>query len=321
MRALTQRGYLVIRRGAFVHPMHAEKRQELRRGHTPRGRTTERTPRYPLETGSANTMHSHTRAMLNVAVLVTFSTLFCGACGDWPPAVHSKRDVERLSSTEQSIRARGLSDVEIPSLSRLINLQRIDFQGGWAAYQSRITDAGLAELAKLNLPNLEEMDLGKCPAITDAGLEQIGKIPTLTFLIIDENPNITHDGLLHLKELKNLAFLRLWACRNITDRAVDSISSITSLRELGLEQCSQITDAALPKLAELKNLRRLSLNGCDQLTDEGIQHLATKEDWELIDVSGCKQVTQDGVRRLQAALPETGIRKDEELWKHNVRTP
>ena len=266
-------------------------------------------------------MNSHTRILLNVAVLVTFTTLFSVGCGDWPPVVNSKTDVERLSTTEPSIRARTLSDVEIPSLSRLVNLRRIDFQGGWGAYPSKITDAGLAELAKLNLPNLEELDLGRCPAITDAGLEQIGKIPTLTFLILDENPNITDDGLLHLKELKKLDFLRVWACRNITDRAVDNISSITSLRELSFEQCFQITDAALPKLAEFKNLRRLQLNGCDQLTDEGIQHLATKKDWEFIGVSGCKQVTQDGVKRLQAALPNASVQKDEELWKHNVRTP
>jgi hypothetical protein len=264
-------------------------------------------------------MHSHTRISLNVAVLVTFIMLLGAGCGDWPPVVNSKTDVERLSTTETSIRARTLSDVDIPSLSRLVNLQRIDFQGGWGAYPSKITDAGLAELAKLNLPNLQELDLGKCPAITDAGLIQIGKIPTLTFLILDDNPNITDDGLLHLKDLKKLDFLRVWACRNITDRAVDNISSITSLRELSLEQCLQITDAALPKLATFKNVRRLRLNGCDQLTDEGIQHLAAKKDWEFIDVSGCKHVTQDGVKRLQMA--GAPARKDDELWKHNVRTP
>lgn len=260
------------------------------------------------------------RILLNVAVLVTFTTLFSVGCGDYPPVVNTKKDVERLSVTESSIRARTLSDDEIPSLSRLVSLRRIGFQGGWRAYPSKITDAGLAELAKLKLSSLEELDLGKCPAITNAGLEQIGKIPTLTFLILDENPNITDDGLLHLKELKKLDYLRLWACPNITDRAVDSISSITSLRELSFEQCLQITDAALPKLAEVKNLRRLKLNGCDQLTDEGIQILAKKKDWEFIGVSGCNQVTQDGVNRLRAALPNASIQKDEELWKHNART-
>ena len=49
--------------------------------------------------------------------------LITQGCGDWPPVVDSKRDVERLPISAPSVRARGLSDDDIPSLSRLRELR------------------------------------------------------------------------------------------------------------------------------------------------------------------------------------------------------
>ena len=46
-------------------------------------------------------------------------------------------------------------DSDIPSLARLHELSDLDFSGGMVVEEAKITDDGLAELAKLNLRHLE----------------------------------------------------------------------------------------------------------------------------------------------------------------------
>src|SRR5207244_4430402 len=86
-------------------------------------------------------------------LLVPMALLVMAGCGKWPPIVKTKRDIERLPASQHSIRARGLADSDIPSLARLRELRTLDFAGGNAIEPARITDEGLAELAKLDLPN------------------------------------------------------------------------------------------------------------------------------------------------------------------------
>lgn len=90
-------------------------------------------------------------------LLVPLALLVLSGCGNSPPSVETKRDIERLPASAQSIWARGLSDNDIPSLARLRELRTLDFSAGNGVMPAKITDEGLAELAKLDLPHLDTL--------------------------------------------------------------------------------------------------------------------------------------------------------------------
>ena len=115
--------------------------------------------------------------------------LIASGCGKWPPSVETRDDIRRLPASEPSICARGLADQDIPALARFRNLRFLDFSGGNAVKEAKITDAGLAELAKLDLPHLETLQLGWCNNITDAGLIHVGQMQTITGLGLVVRPS------------------------------------------------------------------------------------------------------------------------------------
>src|SRR5262245_36109854 len=135
-------------------------------------------------------MHKHS---LTSPIALGVLLLLCG-CGSWPPIVDSKRDIHRLSTSEPSVRARGLHDSDIPSLAHLSELWLLDFTGGHAVMDAPITDTGLALLADLDLPKLEVLNFGYCTGITDAGLAHIGRMHTVTWLSFMSCPRITDEG-------------------------------------------------------------------------------------------------------------------------------
>lgn len=197
---------------------------------------------------------------------LTVLLLPCG-CGRWPPIVDTKRDIERLPVSEPSVRARGLGDHEIPSLARLRQLRVLDFSSGNAVMAAKITDAGLEQLSKLDLPHLETLTLGYCAKITDAGLVHVGQMHAVGWL--------------------------------------------------SLMACPQITDAGLPHLLAMRGLTALDLRGCPGITDSGLQYLVAKTNWQTILLGGCANVTDGGVARLQSALPNAKVEKDEKEWGYH----
>jgi hypothetical protein len=192
--------------------------------------------------------------------------LLC-SCGSEPPSVETKSDIDRLPVSQQSVCARTLPDSDIPSLERLRSLDDLDFFTGCAVEEAKITDNGLARLAKLDLPQLHTLALGYCQNITDAGLAYVGQMQTITQLILTGSP--------------------------------------------------QITDAGLPKLLAMRNLAYLDLRGCPGITDHGLQVLAAKTNWQEILLGGCPNVTANGVARLQAALPNAKVQKDDVEWSES----
>jgi len=183
------------------------------------------------------------------ALFLLILLLAVPGCGShFPPIVNTKRDIERLPVSQRSIRARGLADGDIPSLGRLRELRTLDFSGGNAIEPAKITDEGLAELANLDLPDLETLTLGWCDDITDAGLAHIGRMQTITWLGLTSCPKVTDAGLRELLNAKNLTGLDLRACPNITDN--------------GIQQ-----------LATKKNWERILLGGCPKITPQGVAKL------------------------------------------------
>jgi hypothetical protein len=214
------------------------------------------------------------------------------ACGPYSPIVDSKKDVQRLAPSEEVIRCRGLSDEDIPSLTHLPRLKQLYFGAGHLAGPAKITDKGLARLAQLDLPRLENLSLGYCSNITDRGLLDVSTMQTLTMLSLSFCPKITDTGLAYVSRMKKLNWLHLAVC-------------------------PQITDAGLPTLLAMTNLIALDLRGCPAITDRGLEHLAAKTNWQVIMLGGCPNVTVEAVERLQRALPNARVKKDEKEWSHH----
>lgn len=190
-------------------------------------------------------------------------------CGHYPPPVNSAADVRKVPISEKSIRTRGLSDGDIPSLARLRGLTYISFSAGMAVERAEITDAGLKTLAHVDLPHLDTLDLGWCDNITDAGVA-------------------------HVCKMKSLRTLLLWACPGITDDVAEELVN---------------TD-----------LTYLDLRGCPGITDRGLEALAAKTDWQHFELGGEPNITAQGIAKLQAALPNAEINKDDREWQEHWAT-
>lgn len=201
---------------------------------------------------------------LTALVALGASLLLCG-CGRWPPIVESKRDITRLSSTEPSVRARGLHDSDIAALAHLRQLRLLDFHGGHAVKTAPITDEGLAQLAEVDLPKLEILTFGYCTNITDTGLAHIGGMHTVTWLSFMACPQVTDKGLPHLLTMERVTGLDLRGCSGITDRGLEILSTKTNWQTILLGGCPNISaegvarlQAALPKARVTKDEKEWS---------------------------------------------------------------
>ena len=176
--------------------------------------------------------------------------LLC-ACGKWPDIVESKKDIESLPLNVTSIRARGLSDDDIPFLKRLQSLMHLYFDMGHAVKDANITDKGLSCLSELQLPILQVVMLGNCNKITDEGLKHIAKIKTLKQLSLRSCVGITDEGLRNLTGMSTLQTLDLRNCQNITDQGIMNLKEIKQLQRMLLGGCKNVSAAGVKKLQEL----------------------------------------------------------------------
>ena len=131
--------------------------------------------------------------------------------------------------------------------------------------------------------------------------------------------SITDKGLAHLArlDLPHLDTLTLGYCGSITDAGLAHVGQMQTVSWLGLTACPQITDAALPHLLTMRGLSGRDLRGCAGITDSGLQCLVVKTNWKTIMLGGCSNVTAEGVARLQAALPNAEVKKDEKEWSYH----
>lgn len=192
--------------------------------------------------------------------------LVASGCGPWPPVVEHRSDALWLDSSEPSLRVRFLPPEDYDCLARFRHLRRLGFGSGWAVGESRLTDAGLAELADLSFPHLEELDLSDCNLVTDEGLEQLARFPRLRLLL-------------------------LGGCEQVTDVSMAVIADLPDLEYLDLRDLPLLTDEGLAALASARSLRQVVLCGASEITTGGVRRLAHAPRIELIDVTGCPRVS------------------------------
>lgn len=190
-------------------------------------------------------MHMHKKS---TAVLTLLAWLYLSGCGNWPPVVNSKRDVERLRATEPSVRARGLRDSDISSLGRLHDLHHLDFRSGVLATEMHLTDEGVARVSSLDLPRLKILAFGCSTNITDVGVAHIAQMNTVTYLSFTACPRITDAALPHLVKMTNLTTLDVRGCSGITDKGIQQLASKTNWQTIELGGCSNVTAESVAKL-------------------------------------------------------------------------
>jgi hypothetical protein len=177
-----------------------------------------------------------------------FLSFLLSSCGYHPPSVDSRAEVLRLDQAHVALRVRGLPDEDIPSLATRTDLQMLFFSDGRGVMEAELTDRGLRELSRLQLPSLHLLDLGYCGKITDGGLVHVSRMPTVTRLSLMSCPAVTDEGLRNLQGMKNL-------------------------QQLDLRGCPRITDRGLEHLAALKHLRWVQLGGCPRISPDGVDRL------------------------------------------------
>ena len=106
-------------------------------------------------------------------------------------------NLEMLTLERTGITDQGLSNLDCLAQLRTLNL-----------FYTSITDAGLGHLRML--PNLRELRLGRTK-ISDAGLKVLSELTQLQILDVSEDPQVTNAGLEYLYSLKSLTDINVFA--------------------------------------------------------------------------------------------------------------
>ena len=107
-------------------------------------------------------------------------------------------------------------------------------------------------------------------ALTDEHLETIGRLSSLTSLILTNSESITDKGMPHLTDLDNLVMLEVYGTQ-VTDAGLEPIGKIESLKTLNIGKTKVTGD--MSGLLPLKNLEWL-VAGDMALSDEIVDTLA-----------------------------------------------
>lgn len=167
--------------------------------------------------------------------------------------------------------------------------------------RARTTDNDLKAVAGLAGP--ARLALQQNAAISDDGLQYMGKLATLTSLWLDDIP-INGQGLKYLKNLKHLSDLHL-KNTNVNDDALQHLAALPELRTLSLSG-TRVTDAGLKHLKGLAELHSLDLDYTD-VGDAGLEVLKDLPQLAATSVVGAR-VTADAVERMQKIRPQWKVR-------------
>jgi len=160
--------------------------------------------------------------------------------------------------------------------------------------------------------------------LSDDDIPALDRLPQLRKLFFSqgmgvEPARLTDQGLARLAALQGLTIeiLDLGYCDNITDMGLVHVAKMNSVTWLSLRVCPRITDAGFPALMAMTNLTGLDLRGCPSITDRALENLAGKTNWQTIWFGGCPNVTEAAVEKLQRALPNAQVTKDEKEWSYH----
>lgn len=206
----------------------------------------------------------------------------------------------------------GLTDEEMAGIATLQTVDEMEIVA------TRLTDAGLASLAKLR--NLQVLYLEGTPMMTDEGLRALATLPKLRHLRLSgpftdqglaylatapsikamwlETLQATEEGLRHLSQIPSLERLTVPWLDLITHRSMVFLRAMPKLKALGVGDASN-SDAGLAALASLSNLEVLALKGSPALTDNGLIALSALPKLRALEIYHSR-ITEQGIASLAA---------------------
>jgi hypothetical protein len=212
---------------------------------------------------------------------------------DCPIINAALKHLECLELKELVLRSPAIDDGGMLSISKIALLERL------VLTNSRITDAGLAELPKLR--HLCIVSIGSDPKIDGSGLYYLSQVKGLINLGLHECP-VKDSATNHLVGMR-LKTLNLGRSQ-ITDQSMPAIARLApSLENLYVQHC-RITDAGLSKLKGVK-LRVIDLS-FDRVTDRGIEEIKGIGTLEQLNLEGT-DVTDRVQTILSGIRPRSGM--------------
>jgi uncharacterized protein (TIGR03067 family) len=188
-----------------------------------------------------------------------------------------------------------------PSLKRLSNIT------GLHLYDSKVTDAGLANLKGIN--NIEHINLSRTTT-TDAGLAHLRGMTKLHLLIVT-GTKVTDAGIAELK--KALPKLEVEKLTPIQEKANDEINKAGGILYTNVGATvrvdfrgAAISDARLAELKPFLEVWKSSLKELNflnsEMSDKGLIHLKGLTSLKRMKLKGAK-VTAEGAQALEQAIP------------------
>jgi hypothetical protein len=131
--------------------------------------------------------------------------------------------------------------------------------------ETDVTDRGLSGLAELT--GLEALRIGVGRQITDAGLAELARLQDLKELAL-VGTRVTDEGMKHVAALRGL---RQLSVSDVSDAGFHQLRQLAGLEQLELLR-ADITPAGVEDLQALRQLRSLALIGC-HLSDANLDEL------------------------------------------------
>ena len=211
------------------------------------------------------------------------------------------------------IRGRGLSDEDIPYLSRIKGATYLDFCGGSASMPLKMTDAGFENLKNVScqLENLKTLDICHADHITDKAVAQIAEMCYVKNLCIKNCPLLTDDALRYLSGMRNIRSISLEDCPGITNKGFEYLSknSLFNNVYIGIFSLAQLDNRCLQSLQKMPNLKTVSFFEMPFLDTNSMSILAEFGDLRklVISAEGCLNFSDNSLKAL------SGSRTIEEL--------
>ena len=172
----------------------------------------------------------------------------------------------------------------LKGLSRLEQLEELEIAIGTGEAQHlaahafpeirrvSISDASFGDADLALLPEWKTLEVFEFPAenVTDAGVAQLSKFPSLKELVLMDS-EVTSVGLDTLERLKKLEVVSLLNCTKATDRGMNVFATMPVLKRLVLLD-SGVTGAGMMQLSTSQSLRHVAI-GQTQASAEEVAEL------------------------------------------------
>ncbi|QEG23256.1 leucine-rich repeat domain-containing protein [Mariniblastus fucicola] len=174
-----------------------------------------------------------------------------------------------------------INDSAARDLGRIKSLESVDLTN------TAITDEGLSELG--SLPNLKKLILEDCEMITGETFAEFQFPEELVELNLSDALKIDDLGLSELKRFTSLEHLRMYRNHAVLGKGFECLASLQKLKTLSCPETS-INDQHLQLLAGIDSLEMIWLPGCKRVSGRGIDALSKSQGCKKLSLNECRKI-------------------------------